>query len=47
MAPLGIPLDPSKPVNFIIFDSFWVGRALGNMLTSILSNFDFGERPGA
>ena len=27
--------------------SFWVGRALGNMLTSIVSNSHFGKRPVA
>ena len=45
MAHLGSPLDPSKPINLIIFDFFWV--VIGNMLTSIVSNSRFGKRPGA
>ena len=46
-APLGDPLALSKPSNFMIFESFWVRWALGNMLISIVSNSYFGKRPGA
>ena len=37
----------SKLMNFIILGSFWLGEALVNMLTSIVSNSHFGKRPGA
>ena len=44
---LGDPLDISKPINLIIFGPFCVREALGNMLTSIITNCHFGKRPGA
>lgn len=47
MAPLRNPLDPSKPINFIIFGSFCVEGAFGNMLTSIVPNSYFWKRLGA
>ena len=47
MAPLGVPLDPSKPINPIRVGSFWVRGAFGNMLTSIVPNSHFRKRPGA
>ena len=43
MASLG---DLSKLTNLIIFVSFWVTDAFGNMLASILVNSYFGKRPG-
>ena len=43
----GPALDPSKLMNFIILGSLWVHEALGDMLTSIVSNSHFGKRPGA
>ena len=39
--------DPSKLIILIRFDPFWVYRALGNILKSIVSNSHFGKRPGA
>ena len=39
----GIPLDPSNLINSIVLGSLWVHEALGDMLTSIVSNSDFGE----
>ena len=42
----GALLDPSKAISFITFGSLWVHDALGNMLTSIVSNPHFGKRPG-
>ena len=33
-------------MNFMIFESFWVCEALGNILTTIVSNSHFGKRPG-
>ena len=45
--PRGAPLDPSKLMIFIIFDPLWVCEALGDILTSIVSNSYFGKRPGA
>ena len=47
VTPGGYPLDPSKLSNVIILESLWVHEALGQMLTRIVSNSDFGKRPGA
>ena len=33
--------------NFMTFDSFRLRGVLGNILTSIVSNFHSGERPGS
>ena len=38
------PLDTSKLMNSIIFDSVRVRGALDNIFTSILSNSHFGKR---
>ena len=38
------PPSTSKLMNFLIFGLFWVRMALGNMLTSIVSNSHFGKR---
>ena len=43
----GVSLDFSKLINLIILGSLCVHEALGDMLTSIVSNFHFGKRPGA
>ena len=45
--PLGNSLDPSKLMSLIIFGLFWVGGALDNISTSIMSNYHFGKRPVA
>ena len=43
----GRTLDSSKLINLIISGSLWVYEAVGDMLTSIVSNSDFGKRLGA
>ena len=47
VTPRAPPLDPSKLIISIIFDSLWVCGAFGDMLTSIKSNYHFAKRPGA
>ena len=41
MAPLGISLGQSKRISLIIFETFWVRSAIGNILTSIVSSVQF------
>ena len=43
-APLGDRPDPSKLIIFIILTALWDYRALGDILTSIVSNSHFGKR---
>ena len=47
VTPGGPFLDPSKLIVLIIFDPLWVYEALGNTLTSIVSNSHFGKQPVA
>ena len=47
MAPPGVSSDPSKLINLIIFECFWVRGALGKILTNIVSNYHFWKRPVA
>ncbi len=47
VTPRGRPLDTSKLIILIILEALWVHEALGDMLTSIVSNSHFGNRPGA
>ena len=42
----GSPLDSSKLIILITFEPLWVCQAIGNILTSIVSNSNFGKRPG-
>ena len=44
VTPEGLPLGSSKLMNFMTFDLLGVYGALGNILTSIVSNFHFGKR---
>ena len=44
MAPPGASLDPSKLINLFFLDFSWVCEALGNKLTSMVSNSHFGKR---
>ena len=46
VAPLGDPLDLSKPIHLFVFGSFWAGEALSNMLTCIVSTYHFWKRLG-
>ena len=43
----GPPLDPSKHIILIILGALWVYGALGDILSSIMSNSHFRKRPGA
>ena len=46
MVSSGVPApEPSKLINRIIVGSFWMCRALGNILTGIVANSDFGKLP--
>ena len=47
VTPGALTLDPSKPIDLIILDALWKHQALGNLLTSIVSNSRFGKRHGA
>ena len=42
--PGGSSVGPSKLISLIIFDSFWMYGALGDILTSLVSNSHFGKR---
>ena len=44
MAAPGVTLESSKLSICISFEPFWACEALGNMLTSIVSNSLFGKR---
>ena len=47
-SPPGDPsLDLSKLIDSIICTAFWVGGALGSILTIIVSSYHFGKRPVA
>ena len=39
-------LDPSKLIILTFLKPFWMCAALGDILISIVSNFQFGKRPG-
>ena len=41
------PLDPFKLITLIILGAIWVYQALGDMLSIIVSNSDFGKRTAA
>ena len=43
----GLSLAPLKLIILVILETFWVYQALGDMLNIIVSNSDFGKRPGA
>ena len=45
VTPSGPSLDPSKLINFIILDYLWVYEDLGDILSGIVSNSHFGQRP--
>ena len=47
VTPAAPPLDPSKLIILIIFDSLRECEALGDILTSVVSNPPFGKGPGA
>ena len=47
VTPRGPPLDPSKLLILVIFEPLWVYRAVGDILTSIVSNSHFAKRPAA
>ena len=42
--PGGSSLDLSKLINLIIFEPLWLYEALGDILTSIVSNYHSGKR---
>ena len=46
-SPPGDRSRPLKTTYFNYFAGFWVYRALGEMLSIIVSNSDFGKRSGA
>ena len=42
----GRPLDPSKQISLMILEPLWVCAAIGNTLSSIVSNFPLGNGLG-